>query len=49
MLATGDTGKTCERFEKNAGQWTGRVEINKKAIPGRKRSIYGYRKILCIS
>ena len=29
-------------FEKNAGDWTGRVEISKDEIPGSKRSMYGY-------
>ena len=27
---------------KNAGEWTGRVEINKEEIPGSERSMYGY-------
>ena len=26
----------------NAGEWTGRVEISKKEIPGSKLSMYGY-------
>ena len=29
-------------FGKNAGEWTGRVEISKEEIPGSKRSTYGY-------
>ena len=29
-------------FGKNAGEWTGRVEIEKEEIPGSKRSMYGY-------
>ena len=29
-------------FGKNAGKWTGRVEISKKELPGSKRSMYGY-------
>ena len=29
-------------FGKNAGEWTGRVEISKEEIPGSKRSMYGY-------
>ena len=29
-------------LEKNAGDWTGRVEISKEEIPSSKRSIYGY-------
>ena len=31
-----------EVLEKNAGEWTGRVEISKEELPGSKRSIYGY-------
>ena len=27
---------------KNAGEWTGRVEISKEEIPGSKCSMYGY-------
>ena len=42
MLATADTEETGERFGKNAGEWTGRVEIRKEEIPGSKRSMYGY-------
>ena len=30
VLATANTGKTWERFWKNADEWTGRVEIRKK-------------------
>ena len=29
-------------MEKDADEWTGRAEINKKEIPGSKRSMYGY-------
>ena len=29
-------------FGKNAGKWTGRVEISKEEFPGSKRSMYGY-------
>ena len=29
-------------FGKNAGEWTGRVEISKEELPGSKRNIYGY-------
>ena len=29
-------------FGKNAGEWTGRVEIMKEEIPGSERSMYGY-------
>ena len=35
-----------ERFWKNAGEWTGRVEISKEEIPGSKRSMYGCILIL---
>ena len=41
VLATAYTGKIGRGFEKNAGEWTGRVEINKEEIRGSKRSIYG--------
>ena len=34
--------KSGEVFEKNAGEWTGRVEISKEKIPDSKRSIYGF-------
>ena len=34
--------KLGEVLEKNAGEWTGRVEISKEELPGSKRSIYGY-------
>ena len=30
MLATGNTGEIGRGFGKNAGKWTGRVEISKK-------------------
>ena len=36
MLATAITGKNRERFWKNAGEWTGRVELSKEEIPGSK-------------
>ena len=43
VLATANTGKKIGRgFGKNAGEWTGRVEISKEEIPGSKRSMYGY-------
>ena len=29
-------------FEKNVGEWTGRVQTSKEEIPGSKRSMYGY-------
>ena len=34
--------KSGEVLEKNAGKWTGRVEISKEEIPGSKRSMYDY-------
>ena len=34
--------KTGRGFRKNAGEWTGRVEISKEEIHGSKRSMYGY-------
>ena len=42
MIATANTGKNRERFWKNAGEWTGRVEISREEILGSKRSMYGY-------
>ena len=42
MLVTANTGKNRERFGKNAGEWTGSVEISKKEIPGSKRRMHGY-------
>ena len=29
-------------MEKNAGEWTGRVEISKEELPGSKGSVFGY-------
>ena len=37
-----NTGKTRKRFGKNAGEWTGRLEISKEEFPGNKCSMYGY-------
>ena len=34
--------KIGRAFGKNAGEWTGRVEISKEELPGSKRSMYGY-------
>ena len=34
--------KIARGFGKNAGKWTGRVEIRKEEIPGSERSMYGY-------
>ena len=42
VLATAITGEIRRDFGKNAGEWTGRVEISKEEIPGSKRSMYGY-------
>ena len=42
MLATANTGKLGRGFGKNAGKWTGGVEIRKEEIPGSKRGMYGY-------
>ena len=42
VLATANTGKIGRGFGKNAGEWTGRVEISNEEIPGSKRSMYGY-------
>ena len=43
VLATANTGKIRIGFGiKNAGEWTGRVEISQEEILGSKRSMYGY-------
>ena len=42
VLATAKTGEIGRGFGKNAGEWTGRVEVSKEEIPGSKRSTYGY-------
>ena len=42
VLATANTGEIGRGFGKNAGEWTGRVEISKEEIPGSKRSMCGY-------
>ena len=39
-LVTANTRKPLERFEKNAGEWTGRVEISKEKISGSRCSIW---------
>ena len=40
MLAKANTGKKIGRgFGKNAGEWTGRVEISEEKIPGSKLSM----------
>ena len=41
VLATANTGKNRERLGKNAGDWTGRVEISQEEIPGSKRKMHG--------
>ena len=41
VLATANTGDIGRGFGKNAGEWTGRVEISKDKNPGSKRSMYG--------
>ena len=42
VLAKANTEETGRGFGKNAGEWTGRVEISKEEIPGSKCSMYGY-------
>ena len=42
VLARANTRKIGRGLGKNAGEWTGRLEINKEKIPGSKRSMYGY-------
>ena len=42
VLATANTGEIRRGFGKDAGEWTGRIEISKEEIPGSKRSMYGY-------
>ena len=39
VLATASTGQIRRGFGKNAGEWTGRVEMSKEEIPGSKRSM----------
>ena len=42
MLVPANTGKKSgEVLEKNAGEWTGRVEISKEEILDSKRSMCG--------
>ena len=41
VLATANTGEIGRGLEKNAGEWTRRVEISKEEIPGSKRSVDG--------
>ena len=42
VLARANTGKMGRGFGKNAGEWTGRVEISKEEILCSKHSMYGY-------
>ena len=42
VLATSNTRKIGRGFGKDAGEWTGRVEISKEEIPDSERSMYGY-------
>ena len=42
LLATDNTGEIGRGFEKNAGEWTRRVEVSKEEIPGNKCSMFGY-------
>ena len=42
MSATANTGKIRRGFGKNAGEWTGRVEIGKEEIPDSKRCMHVY-------
>ena len=42
VLATANTGEIGRGYGKNAGEWTGRVEMSKEEIPDSKYSIYGY-------
>ena len=41
LLATANTEEIGRGFGKNAGEWTGRVEIGKEEIPGSERSMNG--------
>ena len=43
MLATANTGEIRRGLGKNAGEWTGRIEMSKKEIPGSKRSMHGMK------
>ena len=42
FYSAGQQEKIGRGFGKNAGEWTGRVEISKEELPGSKRSMYGY-------
>ena len=42
FILQANAGKKNGRgFGKNAGEWTGRVEISEEELPGSKRSMYG--------
>ena len=41
VLATANTEEIGRGFGKNAGEWTGKIEISKEEIPDSKRSMYG--------
>ena len=42
VLATANTGEIGKGFGRNAGEWTGNVEICKEEIHDSMRSMYGY-------
>ena len=42
FYSAGQHRKSGRGFGKNAGEWTGWVEISKEELPGSKRSMYGY-------
>ena len=44
LHSTANTGKTWERFWKNASEWTRRVEISKEEINDSKHSCYAMAK-----
>ena len=44
VSVTANTGKIGRGFEKNAGEWAGKVK-SKEEIPGSKRSMYGYTEL----
>ena len=45
VSATANTGEIRRDFEKNAVEWTGRVEIKKVEIPSSKRGILTYSRL----
>ena len=42
LTATAYTGKSRERFWRNEGEWTRKVEIREEEILGSRRSMHGY-------